>query len=156
MRGLVLWGLPVFITAALGGWASASAASFYAQLVQPSWAPPGWVFGPVWTVLYVLMAWSAVLVWRAHGFRAARGPLVLFLAQLVLNALWSWLFFAWHLGAAALIDIGLLLGLIVATSVGFWRLHRTAALLLVPYVLWVGFASVLNYAMWSLNPEQLL
>lgn len=156
MRGLVLWGLPVFVTAALGGWASASAASFYAQLAQPSWAPPGWVFGPVWTLLYILMAWSAVLVWRAHGFQAARVPLLLFLAQLVLNALWSWLFFAWHLGAAALIDIGLLLGLIVATLVGFWRLHRTAALLLVPYVLWVGFAGVLNYAMWSLNPEQLL
>jgi len=154
--GLAGWLLPVFITAALGGWASANAANFYAQLVQPSWAPPGWLFGPVWSLLYGLMAISAWLVWRAHGFRTARIPLLLFLAQLVLNALWSWLFFAWRLGGAALVDIGLLLVLIAATIIGFWRLQRPAALLLVPYFCWAGFASVLNYAMWSLNPEQLL
>lgn len=153
--GFLLWCLPVFVAAALGGWASASAASFYGALNQPQWAPPGWLFGPVWSVLYALMALSAWLVWRAHGWVAARGPLLLFLAQLILNALWSWLFFAWHLGAAALVDIALLLVLIVATIVGFWRLHRIAAVLLWPYLAWVAFASVLNYAVWSLNPQVL-
>lgn len=153
--GFVLWAVPVFVTAALGGWASASAASFYAELVQPNWAPPGWLFGPVWTCLYALMAVAAWLVWRAHGWQAARLPLLLFCAQLVFNALWSWLFFSWHMGGAALLDIALLLVLIGATIVTFWPLHRWAAMLLMPYFLWVAFASVLNYSMWSLNPERL-
>src|SRR5687768_8315254 len=96
--GLLGWTSLTFTAAALGAIATADARAFYAALAQPSWAPPGWVFGPVWSVLYGLMAVSAWLVWRERGFAGARTALVLFLVQLSANALWSWLFFAWRQG----------------------------------------------------------
>ena len=147
------WLLAAFVTAAVGAVASVDAASFYAQLSKPSWAPPAWVFGPVWTVLYGLMGIAAWLVWRSPGPK--RAALTLFGAQLVANALWSWLFFAWHRGALAAVEILLLLALIVAMSVAFWRISRVAALLMVPYLLWVGFASLLTWAVWRSNPTLL-
>jgi tryptophan-rich sensory protein len=125
------------------------------QLVRPSWAPPPSVFGPVWTVLYALMAIAAWLVWRIGGFRAARMALILFLAQLAINALWSWLFFGWHLGGLAFADVLALWALIVATLISFWRVRPLAGALLIPYLAWVSFASVLNYAVWQLNPRML-
>lgn len=150
--GLVAWLLASFATAAVGALASVNAAGFYGQLVQPSWAPPAWLFGPAWSVLFVLMAVAAWLVWREHGFRGARPALTLYVVQLVLNALWSWLFFAWQLGAVAFAEIVLLWTLIAATIVLFWRLHRAAAILLLPYLAWVSFASALNFTLWRLNP----
>lgn len=153
--GLFGWLVLVFAAAAAGAAASVHAGPFYAQLVRPEWAPPSSVFGPVWSVLYVLMGVSAWLVWRVGGFRAARSPLVLFLLQLALNALWSWLFFGWHRGAAAMVDIVLLWLLIVATIISFWRVRRLAAALLIPYVLWVSFAAALNYSVWQLNLQAL-
>lgn len=152
LTGLVAWLAACFAAAAIGGLASIQAASFYAQLVRPEWAPPAAWFGPVWTVLYVLMGIAAWLVWRVGGFHAARAPLILFLAQLPLNALWSWLFFRWKLGALAFVEIVLLWLLIVATLAAFWRVRKTAGALLVPYLLWVGFAAALNYSVWRLNP----
>jgi tryptophan-rich sensory protein len=98
---------------------------------------------------------AAWLVWRVDGFRAARGALSLFLAQLALNALWSWLFFGWHRGALAFVDILLLWVLIIATLIAFWRVRALAGWLLVPYLLWVSFASALNHAVWQLNPQSL-
>jgi tryptophan-rich sensory protein len=153
LAGLAGWIVVSFIAAAIGSVASIRAATFYMQLAQPSWAPSASVFGPVWTILYTLMAVAAWLVWRADGFRAARVALGLFLVQLAVNALWSWLFFAWHRGALAFADIVLLLLLIVATLVAFWRIRPLAGALLVPYLLWVGFASALNYSVWQLNPQ---
>lgn len=153
--GLVGWLAATAAAAGLGSVATQRSGEFYAQLTSPDWAPPGEVFGPVWTVLYLLMAISAWLVWRIAGFAHARTALALYVVQLVFNALWSWLFFAWQMGAAALADIVLLWVLIVATIVAFWRHHRLAAVLLVPYLLWVGFATALNHAMWSLNPAVL-
>ena len=150
--GFIGWLAASFLVAALGAIASAQAASFYAQLARPAWAPPSWVFGPVWTALYLMMAIGAWLVWRRGGFSAARTALSLFIAQLAANALWSWLFFAWHLGAAAFTDIVVLWLLIVATLLAFWRHSKTAAALLVPYLLWVSFAMALNYSVWQLNP----
>jgi tryptophan-rich sensory protein len=150
--GLAGWLLASFATAALGGFASINAASFYGQLVQPSWAPPAWLFGPVWTALYVLMGVSAWLVWRKHGFRGAGAALAIYAAQLVANALWSWLFFAWQQGAMAFAEIVVLWLLVSLTIRMFWRLHRTAAILLVPYLAWVSFAAALNFALWRLNP----
>jgi len=153
--GLVAWLAASFIAAAIGAAASVEAGAFYAQLARPEWAPPGSVFGPVWTVLYALMGVAAWLAWRVGGFRAARSALLLFLAQLAVNALWSWLFFGWQLGALAFIDILLLWALIAATIAGFWRLRPLAGALLLPYLLWVSFAAALNYSVWRLNPQLL-
>jgi translocator protein len=150
--GLVAWLTASFIAAAIGGAASTEAGPFYTQLVRPAWAPPPSVFGPVWTVLYTVMGIAAWLVWRAGGFRAAKSALVLFVAQLALNALWSWLFFGWQHGGLALADILFLWVLIVATLIAFWRIRRSAGALLVPYLLWVSFAAALNYSLWQLNP----
>ncbi len=153
--GLVAWLVVSFIAAAVGAAASVQATSFYTQLVQPDWAPPPSIFGPVWSFLYALMGVAAWLVWRSSGSRLARAALTLFLAQLVLNALWSWLFFGWHRGAFAFVDILLLWGLIAATLVSFWRIRPLAGALLIPYLLWVSFAGVLNYSVWQLNPQAL-
>ena len=123
--------------------------------VRPEWAPPPQWFGPVWTLLYALIGIAAWLVWRVGGFRAAASALALFLVQLAVNALWSWLFFGWHLGALAFADIVLLWLLILATLIAFWRIRPLAGVLLVPYLLWVSFATALNYATWRLNPQLL-
>ena len=153
--GLAGWLVASYAAAAIGGWASASAGTFYAELTRPTWAPPGWVFAPVWSILYALMGISAWLVWRAHGFTGARNALLLFVAQLAANALWTWLFFVWHRGALAMAEIVLLWVLIMMTIVLFRRLSRLAAALLLPYLAWVSFASALTLAMWRLNPAQL-
>ena len=153
--GLVGWLVLSFAASAVGAVASIQAKSFYAQLAQPVWAPPPWVFGPVWTVLYALMGIAAWLVWRSGGFRANRQALTLFLLQLAFNAVWSWLFFAWHLGVLSLADTLVLWILIVATLVSFWRVRPLAGALLIPYLLWVSFASALNYSLWQLNPQVL-
>jgi translocator protein len=153
--GLAGWLLASFVTGGIGSAASINAADFYGQLTQPSWAPPAWLFGPVWSVLFVLMGISAWLVWRTHGFRGAGAALTLFGAQLVANALWSWLFFAWRQGAFALAEIAVLWLLILATIIAFWRLHRLASLMLTPYLAWVSFAAALNFALWRLNPVAL-
>jgi tryptophan-rich sensory protein len=153
--GLAGWLAASFVTGAVGGLASVNAPSFYGQLVQPAWAPPALLFGPVWSLLFVLMGVAAWLVWRKHGFRGAGVALGLFVAQLLANALWSWLFFAWQQGAMAFMEVMVLWVLIAATLRAFWRLHRAAALLLVPYLAWVSFAAVLNLALWQLNPALL-
>jgi len=155
IAALVAWLLISFMAAAIGAAASMEAAPFYAQLLRPDWAPPASVFAPVWSALYALMGMAAWLVWRTSGLRAARLPLALFLTQLALNALWSWLFFKWHRGALAFADILLLWGLILATSIAFGRVRVLAAVLLIPYLLWVSFASALNYVVWQLNPQSL-
>jgi tryptophan-rich sensory protein len=141
--GLVAWLLAAFAAGAVGAVASVDAASFYAQLIKPSWAPPASVFGPVWSVLYALMGIAAWLVWRSPGRNGV--ALGLFGAQLAVNALWSWMFFA-------SVEVVVLLALIVATLVAFWRISRLAALLLVPYLGWVSFATVLTWTLWRSNP----
>jgi benzodiazapine receptor len=153
--GLIGWFIVSFAASAVGAVASIQAKSFYSQLAQPAWAPPAFLFGPVWTVLYALMAIAAWLVWRSGGFHTNRIALSLFLVQLALNALWSWLFFAWQRGALAFVDIVLLWVLIVVTLVSFWRVRPLAGALLIPYLLWVSFAAALNYALWQLNPQVL-
>ena len=153
--GLVGWLLVAFAAAAVGGFASAGAGEFYRELVRPSWAPPGWLFGPVWSVLYLLMGVAAWLVWRARGFTGARSALLLFVVQLAANALWTWLFFVLRQGGLAFAEILVLWALILVTMGLFWRVSRAAATLLLPYLAWVSFASVLTLATWRLNPELL-
>ncbi|QDL39590.1 tryptophan-rich sensory protein [Rhodoferax sediminis] len=150
LLGLVAWLVLSFVAAGVGAIASVEAASFYAQLMRPSWAPPASVFGPVWSVLYALMGVAAWLVWRERG--ATREALTLFVAQLAANALWSWLFFAWHQGALASAEVLVLLLLIAATIVAFWRIRRLAAVLMLPYLVWVSFASALTWSIWQSNP----
>lgn len=126
--------------------------TWYPTLVRPAFAPPSWVFGPVWTTLYVMMGLASWLVWRA-GFARPEGrrALTLYAVQLGFNLAWSWLFFGIRQPLLALVDIVVLLVLIGVTVHRFAALSRGAALLLVPYLTWVGFATVLNGAFWWLN-----
>lgn len=153
--GLLGWLVGTFAASITGALASTRAATFYAQLSQPSWAPPAWLFGPVWFVLYVLMAVSAWLVWRERGFKGAPTALALFIIQLFANALWTWLFFVLHLGWLSMAEIFILWLLIAATIFSFWPGHRLASLLLLPYLIWVSFASALTWSLWHLNPAVL-
>jgi benzodiazapine receptor len=150
-KGMAGWFLVTFIAAAIGAWASMDAPAFYGELQKPAWAPPSSVFGPVWTVLYVLMAYSAWLVWVRSGGDAAYIALTLFLVQLALNALWSWLFFAWHMGGMAFVDVMLLWIALAATIIAFSRHSWIAAALLLPYWLWTTYAAALNYSVWKMN-----
>jgi len=153
--GLAAWLAASLLTGGVGAIATANAANFFGDLIRPSWAPPAWLFGPVWSALYVLMGFAAWLVWRRHGFAGATAALALFIVQLLANALWTWLFFAWHQGALAFAEIVVLWILIATLVVMFWRLHRLAAALLLPYLAWVGFAAALSLSLWRLNPAVL-
>ena len=153
--GLVGWLAIAFVAAAVGGSAAADAPAFYGQLVLPTWAPPAGAFGPVWTVLYTLMGVAAWLVWRERRRLPVVPALALFAAQLAVNAAWSWFFFAWKSGAAAFVAIVLLLGLIVATMVAFYKVRRAAGLLFVPYLAWVCLATALSWTVWRHNPTLL-
>lgn len=150
VAGLVLW----VLAALAAGWIGSrfTPGEWYAGLAKPSWNPPGSVFGPVWTVLYVLMGVAAWLVWRRGGFAGARVALSLFLVQLTLNALWSWLFFGLQNPPLAFVEILVLWCAILATLVSFWKVRPAAGALLVPYLGWVSFAAALNLQLWRLNP----
>lgn len=148
--GLVGWLGIVFVAAWVGS--RSMPGEWYTSLVKPTWNPPSWIFGPVWSVLYILMGVAAWLVWRRAGFSGAGPALVLFLAQLILNALWSYLFFGRQRPDLAFFDIVALWSTIVLVTVLFWRVHRGAGMMMVPYVAWVSFASFLNLMLWRLNP----
>ena len=144
--------LACFAAAALGAGATRrSVKSWYPTLNRPAWTPPDWIFAPVWSTLYLMMSLSAWLVWRDTPWPAARPALLLFALQLVLNATWSVLFFALHRPGPAYAEILLLLTMIVATITAFLPLSFLAAWLLLPYALWVAFASYLNLRIWQLN-----
>jgi translocator protein len=153
--GLLGWISLVASASTIGGLAITNDVSFYGSVARPSWAPPAWLFGPAWTVLYLLMAIAVWLVWRRHGFGNARTALTLFVVQLAANALWTWLFFAWRQGGLALAELIVLWVMIAITIAMFARLHRVAAALLVPYLLWVTFAGALNFTLWRMNPAVL-
>lgn len=121
---------------------------WYDSLAKPSFNPPGWVFGPVWTLLYILMGIAVWLVWKEQGFSTA---VYLFMAHLALNALWSYLFFGANKPGLAFLEIILLWVLILLTMILFWRARTAAGVLFIPYLLWVSFASVLNYSLWRMN-----
>jgi len=141
-----------FAAAGIGAAASVDAGRFYLALNRPAWAPSPAVFGPVWTILYTLIALAAFLVVREVGWRLALVPLAVYLLQLALNAVWTWLFFKWHLGGAAFLDIVVLLVLVAVTARLFWGVRPLAGVLLLPYLGWVGFATVLTWSVWRSNP----
>ncbi len=137
---------------ALGGLATAeSVRTWYPGLAKPSFNPPNWVFAPVWTALYVLIAVAGWRVWRLRGLAGARLEFGAYAAQLVLNLAWSFIFFGQHMIGAAAAEIVVLLAAIVANAVLFSRVDRPAGWLLAPYAAWVAFASLLNFTLWRLN-----
>ena len=125
--------------------------AWYAALAKPAWNPPNAIFAPVWSVLYGLMAVAAWLVWRRAGFSGAGAALGLFAVQLILNALWSYLFFGRHQPGLAFGDIVVLWVAILSVVLLFWRVDQVAGALLLPYLAWVGFAAYLNFTLWRLN-----
>jgi translocator protein len=125
---------------------------WYAALAKPTWTPPDALFGPVWTVLYGLMAVAAWLVWKEFGFRAAPAALALFVGQLGLNAAWSWVFFGLNRPGAASLHLLVLCVAVAGLVVLFGKRVRLAGVLLVPYLLWISFAAALNIEIWRLNP----
>jgi len=158
MSGLARWaGLVTFIVLCLGAGGLGAIATtpeiptWYQDLVKPSWNPPAYLFGPVWTALFVMMAIAGWLVWKPRGFTQAAVPLTLFGSQLVLNVAWSWIFFGAHQPGWAFLEIIVLWLAILATTASFFRSDKTAGWLMIPYLAWVSFASVLNFTIWRLN-----
>ena len=141
-----------FAAAGIGGIATARTLdAWYASLEKPSWTPPGWLFGPVWSILYLMMAIAAWLVWRRRTSVNIKLPLTLFFVQLALNAAWSWLFFGLQRPGLAFADLVLLWLAILVTMFVFWKRATPAGWLMVPYLLWTTFAAALNLAIWRLN-----
>ncbi|HYJ57291.1 MAG TPA: TspO/MBR family protein [Mycobacterium sp.] len=141
----------VVIASGVGGLASTSSSDDYQRLEQPGWAPPSWVFGPAWTLLYALMAVAAWLVWRTGPSPETRRALTFYGIQLVLNAAWTPLFFGLGWRGVAFAELSMLVVMLVATVVLFWRRRPVAGVLLVPYLGWSTFALCLNFAVWQLN-----
>lgn len=152
-----LLGLGTFVAlclaiSAIGGWVTAdSVGSWYRTLQKPDFNPPDWVFAPVWTLLYLMIALAGWRVWRIRGFAGARAGMAAYAAQLALNLTWSFLFFGGRMIGTALVEIVLLLAAIGVNAVLFWRVDRLAGWLLVRYAAWVAFACILNFALWRLN-----
>ncbi|MGA2066812.1 MAG: TspO/MBR family protein [Thermoguttaceae bacterium] len=150
--GLAVFLVLCFAAAGIGGAVTTPKIdTWYATLVKPSWNPPNWIFGPVWSALYVCMAVAGWLVWRQDGLAGAKMALTLFAAQLAVNVLWSCIFFGLERPGLACVEVLLLCLAIAATMLTFWRRARIAGILFVPYSAWVSFASVLNFTIWRLN-----
>lgn len=149
---LLFWFALCFAVAGIGGWWTAREVKWwYRTLRRPGIAPPDWIFGPVWTLLYALMALAAWRIWLAAPSGARTSAICLFLAQLALNLAWSWIFFRQHAIGAALVEVGVLWAVIAATAIAFSRVAPVAAWLMAPYLAWVTFAAALNAEFWRLN-----
>lgn len=150
--GFIAFLAPCLAVSAVGGAVTASSVgSWYQTLAKPPFNPPDWLFAPVWSALFFMMALAGWRVWRRDGLRQARSALALFALQLALNLAWSVIFFGMRSIGAALVEIAVLLLAIAATTVVFWRRDRIAGMLFIPYAAWVAFAMVLNAALWQLN-----
>ncbi|RYZ23764.1 MAG: tryptophan-rich sensory protein [Chitinophagaceae bacterium] len=143
--------IPQVVAAAAGAITVTATGSWYQQIQRPSWNPPGWVFGPVWTLLYVLMGIALYAVWKSPDGPAKRRAIILWSVQLFLNFCWSLIFFGMHRIGAAFAEIVLLWIAILLTIFAFARISRPAAWMLVPYIAWVSFAAILTFTIWKLN-----
>lgn len=151
-KWVVLAGLIILclVTGFIGSLASMDAIpTWYATINKPSWNPPNWVFGPVWTILYIMMAVAAWRVWLTHD--RVKPALTLFFIQLAFNLAWSLIFFGLRSPGGALIEVVPFWAAILATMLAFFGRDKWAGLLFVPYLAWVSFAAVLNFAIWRLN-----
>ena len=150
-------GLALFVVVCLGAGGLGAIATtpeidgWYKTIEKPAWNPPDYIFGPVWTTLFLMMAIAGWLVWQRAGARDAAMALTLFGIQLVLNVAWSWIFFAAHQPGWAFAEMIILWLAILATTVAFFRSSQSAGWLMLPYLAWVSFASVLNFAIWRMN-----
>lgn len=151
-QAVVLMGWLLLCFSAAASAVFVSVDGWYLTLLKPSWNPPAWVFGPVWSTLYFLMAVAAWLVWREGGWARQRAALGLFVGQWLLNALWTPLFFGLHQIGLAFAEILLLWAMIAITVQAFWRVRPLAGVLLLPYLAWVTVAATLNFRIWQLNP----
>ncbi|PWB72945.1 TspO protein [candidate division GN15 bacterium] len=149
MISLLVWIVISFVPAFVGS--QFMPGEWYTQLRKPSWTPPGYLFGPVWSLLYLSMGVAAWLVWKRGGYSGAPVALTLFLIQLVFNGLWSWLFFGLQRPGLAFVDIAILWILVLATTLAFWRQGAAAGTLMIPYITWLSFASALNFSIWRMN-----
>jgi benzodiazapine receptor len=128
-----------------------SLSNWYIDLVKPSWHPPNWLFGPVWTMLYTLMGIAAYLIWKQRDLPQAKTALWIYGIHLVFNGLWSFLFFGFKNPGLAFAEIIVLLTLIMITTIIFWRINSWAGIMMIPYIIWVSFATYLNFTLWQLN-----
>ena len=143
--------VPVAVGALSGLFTVTGEGSWYRTINKPSWNPPGWIFGPVWTTLYILMGIAFYQVWRLPESKAGRTAILLFGIQLILNFFWSFIFFNQHQIGWALVEIIAMWIMILLTIFVFAKVNTVAAWLLVPYISWVSFAAILNYTIWRLN-----
>ncbi len=150
---LIAWILGCELVGILGSLITMDAIpTWYAHLEKPGFTPPKWIFGPVWTTLYLLMGVAAYLIWRQPASPQRRRALILFLIQLGLNGIWTPVFFGLKQPGPGFVVIALLVVAIFLTLIQFYRLNRVAGLLLVPYLIWVSYATALNFSLWQLNP----
>jgi tryptophan-rich sensory protein len=149
LLALAAWLALCFAASATAGFVSVE--GWYATLQKPAWNPPSWVFAPVWTSLYAMMAVAAWLVWRKGGWKTQRLALALFMAQWFLNVLWTPLFFGLHQIGLAAVEIVALCLVLLAVVACFWRISKLAGALLLPYLAWISFAAALNLTIWRLN-----
>lgn len=148
----VIFILLCFVIQLVGGfWTKETVLTWYPKLAKPSWTPPDWVFGPVWFCLYMMIAVSGWLIYRAENSRQRTIALVLYGVQLALNFIWSFLFFSLRSPTLGIVDIILLCVLIILTIIKAWPVSRLASLLLIPYLIWVSYAATLNIGIWFLN-----
>jgi translocator protein len=149
---LIFFLIGCFAVAGLGSFATVPEIPvWYANLRKPAWTPPNWLFGPVWTALYLAMAIAAWMVWRRTGWEGSNGALWLFVIQLALNLSWSFIFFKFHSPPWAFVEIVVLWIMIAATIAKFAGISRASAILLAPYLVWVTYAAALNFAVWRMN-----
>ncbi|MFM2171668.1 MAG: hypothetical protein RI957_1897 [Verrucomicrobiota bacterium] len=148
---LLGFAVATFFAAFVGARASMSSTEMYATMIKPAWSPPGWLFGPVWSVLYGLMAVAVWRVWRVWRLAGLRGAVIVYLIHLIFQALWSWLFFGLGRADWAMVDIVILWLMILWLVFSFRRVEKLSCLMMVPYLLWVTFAAVLNGTLWILN-----
>ena len=152
---LIAWIMGTSLAAISGAVTAKESGAFYAMMQKPSWAPPAWLFGPAWTLLYILMGTAAWRVWRDAGFRGAKVELACDALQLALNMAWSYYFFARRTGLGATIEVVCLWLSVAVTLVLFWRRDQIAGVLFVPYLAWVTFATALTVSVWRRNPTLL-
>ncbi len=148
---IISMGITLMIGMIGGLFTSSSVGTWYVEINKPEWNPPNWIFGPVWTTLYILMGIAIFLIWKKRAQYSIALAMSFYVIQLLLNLLWSLLFFGLQNPQLAFFEVLILLSAIVITTVKFWKISKAAAILMIPYILWVSFASLLNFSIWQLN-----